>query len=212
MYSAASLLTTERLILERQHNKEIAEKARRDIESSKASAPQHARQEVSTTTSLNVGDAEGWVTLEEHLIFIGWSKYQPIPVAKEYKKNIERLVAEAALLKGQTHVEIRGGIHKQSSEGTRIRPEIVGYDRHLTVFFPKLSRRAHVYIGPPDEPKDYKKLRIWRREGKPAVPEAQLPCISIGISKSMVEALRDARMLVFEDDHIVKRMSVVDSR
>lgn len=109
MYRASSLLATGKVILEQQHNKEIAEKARRDIESSNAPAPMHAHQEVNSTPSLNVGDAEGWVTLDEHLIFIRWSKYQPIPVAKEYKRNIERLATEAALLKGQTHVEIRYG-------------------------------------------------------------------------------------------------------
>jgi len=46
------------------------------------------------------------------------------------------------------------------------------YDEHITVQFPELGglfgRRAHVYVGPRREG-DIEKMKIWRRDGKPAI-------------------------------------------
>ncbi len=109
MYIATSDAMGERKRLEREHHRQIAEQERREKESAAASPPMKLLHEleIRKTTYLDPGDSEGWVTLDGHRVFIRWSKYYPIPVAKAYKQNIEKVVAEAAIMKCQTEVEIR---------------------------------------------------------------------------------------------------------
>lgn len=95
-------------------------------------------------------------------------------VENEYKAFCERIAMEAAVLKGETEVQILGGARRQSLDHSLgWRP--IHYELHLSVWFPGMKRHAHVYLGPLSEwGKHYtrveiSKMKIWRKEGKPAV-------------------------------------------
>lgn len=62
---------------------------------------------INTDPFLYYGEIEGWVTISEHLVHVRWNKYCSVLVASDYKRQIETLVAEAAVLMGQSEVEIR---------------------------------------------------------------------------------------------------------
>jgi len=71
----------------------------------------------------------------------------------------------------------RQRVHTQSLEprtSTYNRHRVL-YDPHITVRFGEdFTRRAHIYVGPWDTFEkemimDVSKLRIWRRQDKPAV-------------------------------------------
>ncbi|KUJ14952.1 uncharacterized protein LY89DRAFT_736010 [Mollisia scopiformis] len=124
--------------------------------------------EISKNPFLNSGDAEGWITIAGHLVYLSWSKYISIPAGKTYKESMEKLVAEAALMQKQTQVEIRSDVHKRSNVGTKEFPQWIQHDRHITVYFPKSQRKAHIYVGPHGE-RNVKNIKIWRREEKPKI-------------------------------------------
>lgn len=164
--------------------------------SQSAVAPQHKKTildiDISNNTYLNFGDAEGFITFNEHLILVRWSKFFPIPQDPTYKRSIEKLAVEAANMKCQTEViilyvsclpislsvrsfyfentltSISSQVRTVSMEGKRKERKPVYYDRHFVVWFPKMDRRAHVYVGPGEE-MDVEKLIIWRRQKHPNV-------------------------------------------
>ncbi len=92
----------------------------------------------------------------------------------EYKAFCERIAVEAAVLKGETEVQILGRTRRQSlDDNLGWRP--IHYDLHLSVWFPGMDRKAHVYLGPLSEWRkkytriEISKMKIWRKEGKPTI-------------------------------------------
>ena len=100
----------------------------------------------------------------------------------------------------------RNKIHTFSGEGDKHKPHTVKYDPHITVNFPALDRRAHIYLGPENE-KDHKKMKIWRRQGKPAVVLCwcRLCCLYSGLS----ECERDisSRSLLLQNSRRFKKLT-----
>ncbi|CZR57708.1 uncharacterized protein PAC_07597 [Phialocephala subalpina] len=113
-------------------------------------------------------ELKGLITLNEQIISIEWGVFSSYLSNCDYKAAIERIAAEAAVMMKQTEVRICGNLRKASWDGK----QVVLYERHVTIWFPNLGTRgrtAHVYVGPNYLGMEWKELRIWRREGKPAV-------------------------------------------
>ncbi|KUJ14953.1 uncharacterized protein LY89DRAFT_126000 [Mollisia scopiformis] len=102
--------------------------------------------------------------IDSYTIQITWFQSSHIPSQPSQKAAFERLVAEAALSLNQTEVHIRSKLQNDATEGG----QVVHYDRHILVWFPKMKREAHVYVGPTEVVK-IEELRVWRREGRVAV-------------------------------------------
>lgn len=135
-------------------------------------------------------DMKGWVKVNDHLILLEWDpQYHPLfPMSSSDKAFCERISAEEAIMKGETEVLIRWapkgilsrwdqesnlmfwnrGVHRRSREGRRRKQQQVWYDPHISVKFVTLDRYAYIYVGP-GEAENVQEMRIWRREGKPAV-------------------------------------------
>jgi hypothetical protein len=77
----------------------------------------------------------------------------------------------------------RQRVHTQSLELPKYNPRTETYNRHIVSYEPHITvrfigedftRRAHIYVGPwntfeKESIMDVSKLRIWRRQDKPAV-------------------------------------------
>src|SRR6187402_2832032 len=75
-------------------------------ETMSSTPPQDPALEVNLTSYLPFPKREGWVTFEDHVVHLKWVRTVRIPLVASNKAFVEKVCAEAAVIKGQAEVEI----------------------------------------------------------------------------------------------------------
>ena len=136
-------------------------------------------QQVPNTSHLSREDMQGWVILDEHLIRIEWKLKKPSESVSSTKNCASEFLQKQRSWKGRLKLSsgkfdllvvsrLMIGLNNLVAIKFIRSLATKWFTIHITVHFPALDRRAHIYIGP-DYEKDYENKKIWRRQGKPAV-------------------------------------------